>query len=288
MALRGIKPSEIKKRLKMFVYGPPKVGKTWASLQFPKPYFIDTERGAENKRYVELLNESDGVLFQTSDYDEIVKEILSLLSTNHPYKTLVIDPLTTVYNDLIDKFSIVNGKDNTGFGRHREEANKKMKRLYNLILRLDMNVIITAHSKNEYEKGNGKEMILIGETFDCYSKFEHLFDLILGVRIIGKDRKAFVRGTRLDDSFPLHSLIDFSFEEICKRYGDEMLLKNTVPQKLSSDEQVNELKKLIQLLNVPEEIISKWLSKSDSENFYEMPSDIIQKCIDSLKGKING
>ena len=35
--------------------------------------------------------------------DELIKEILSLLSEEHHYKTLVIDPLTTLYNDLIDK-----------------------------------------------------------------------------------------------------------------------------------------------------------------------------------------
>ena len=45
-----------------------------------------------------------------------------------------------------------------------------MKHLLSLLLRLDMNVIITAHSKNEY----GNNMVVLGQTFDCYKKLDYL------------------------------------------------------------------------------------------------------------------
>ena len=33
-------------RLKLQLYGPPGVGKTWGTLEFPACYYIDTEGGA--------------------------------------------------------------------------------------------------------------------------------------------------------------------------------------------------------------------------------------------------
>ena len=45
MPLRGVTPMKIKKRLKLLIYGPPNRGKTFASIQCPRPYLIDCERG---------------------------------------------------------------------------------------------------------------------------------------------------------------------------------------------------------------------------------------------------
>ena len=50
MALRGVKPEKIQKRLKALFYGNSGVGKTTASINFPKPYLIDTEKGAYMER----------------------------------------------------------------------------------------------------------------------------------------------------------------------------------------------------------------------------------------------
>lgn len=50
MALRGVKPTAIQKRLKALFYGAAGVGKTTAAISFPSPYLIDTEKGAENTK----------------------------------------------------------------------------------------------------------------------------------------------------------------------------------------------------------------------------------------------
>ncbi len=42
MALKGKKPHEIEKRLKLLLYGRAGVGKTMTAIQFPQPYVIDT------------------------------------------------------------------------------------------------------------------------------------------------------------------------------------------------------------------------------------------------------
>lgn len=280
MALRAKAPEAIEKRLKALFYGAAGVGKTTAAINFPKVYLIDTEKGAENEQYTDILKKNGGVVFQTSDFNELMVEVKSLLTEKHEYKTLVIDPLTTLYNDLLDKSAIKNG---TEFGRHYADANKQIKHLLNLLLRLDMNVIITSHSKNEY----GQNLSVLGQTFDCYKKLDYLFDLVFEIQKRGKDRVAMIKKSRIA-AFPDTETFPFSYEEIAKRYGKEVLERDAVAQELADESQVKELLRLIDLIKVPEEIYQKWLDKASSEKWEEMPKDAIQKCIDHLVSKIQG
>ncbi len=103
MALRGVKPTKIEKRLKAMFYGPAGVGKTMTAIQFPRPYLIDTERGAENAQYVSALEKAGGVYFPCTDPDDLIREVTALLSEKHPYQTVIIDPLTVIYDRLIEK-----------------------------------------------------------------------------------------------------------------------------------------------------------------------------------------
>lgn len=280
MALRGVKPEKIEKRLKALFYGGAGAGKSTAAASFPCPYFIDTERGIENDQYVRLIKDNGGAVFQTTDFDELVDEVKSLLSEKHEFKTLVIDPFTTLYNDLLDKAALQVG---TQFGAHYGLANKKVKHLINLLLRLDLNVIITCHSKNEY----GQNLAVIGTTYDGYKKLEFLFDLCIEVQKRGKDRVGIIKKSRIE-SLPDGETFPFSYDEISKRYGKEILEKEAVPQILALEEQIVEIKRLIDLIKVPEELIEKWFKKSDSTCFEEMTSEQIQKCIIHLKKQIEG
>lgn len=278
--LKAVKPESIDKRLKALFYGTSGVGKTTAAISFPKVYLIDTEKGSENSQYTKILSKNGGVIFQTSDFDELMNEVKTLLTEKHEYKTLVIDPLTTLYNDLLDKSALKNG---TEFGRHYSDANKQIKHLLNLLLRLDMNVIITSHAKNEY----GQNMSVLGQTFDCYKKLDYLFDLVFEVQKRGKERVGLIKKSRIEtftdtESFP------FSYDEIAKRYGKDILERDSIAQELASDNQIKELLRLIDLIKVPIEVYQKWLDKASSEKWEEMPKDAIQKCIDYLTSKIKG
>lgn len=280
MALRGIKPEKAEKRLKALFYGDAGTGKTTAAISFPKVYLIDTEKGSVNDQYVDTINENGGAVFQTTDFDELVQEIKSLLTEKHDYKTVVIDPLTTLYNDLLDKSEKEVGSD---FGRHYAHSNKKMKQLLNLLLRLRMNVILTCHSKNEY----GQNLAVLGKTYDGYKKLDFLFDLVFEIQKRGKDRVGIVKKSRVV-SFPDGETFPFSYKEIAKRYGKEILEQEAIPEKIATKEQITELKRMVELLQIPQETIEKWLAKSNSMSFDEMPEDAIQKCIDHLSKKIQG
>lgn len=280
MALRAKKPEEIQKRLKALFYGGAGVGKTTACINFPKPYLIDTEKGATNNQYVKILKDNGGAVFQTSDFDELIIEVRALLTEKHEYKTLIIDPLTTLYNDLLDKAALQVG---TEFGKHYGHANKKMKHLLGLLLRLDLNILITCHSKNEY----GQNLAVLGQTYDGYKKLDYLFDLVFEIQKRGKERVGLIKKSRIE-SFPDGETFPFGYEEIASRYGKEILEKEAVPQILATNDQIQEINRLIDLLKISEEVIDKWITKSESASFEEMPSDIIQKCIDHLKNQIQG
>jgi hypothetical protein len=158
-----------------------------------------------------------------------------------------------------------------------------MRHLLKLLVRLDLNVIITAHAKNEY----GDSMKVIGQTFDCYKKLDYLFDLVFEIQKRGKERVGIVKKSRIE-AFPDGDQFPFSYDSIAEKYGRAILERDAVAEKLASADQVKELKRLIELLKVPEDITNKWLDKTNAETFEEMNADSIQKCIDSLNSKIKG
>ena len=288
--LRGKKPEEIVKRFKCLLFGESGIGKTTTAIHFPRPYVIDAEQGCQEKEYVDLLRESDARLLATSDFDEVYQEVLSLLGTRHDFKTLVIDPLTPLYNDLILK-SIRKiarterlEEDNasiTAFGRHKQVPDRRIKELISLILRLDMNVIITTHAKAEWRSGEptGKNI------FDCFSKLDYMFDLVLEVQKRGKDRVCIVKKTRLA-GFPDGEAIPFSYAEISKRYGKEWMEKNAESRELSTPEQVEEINRLLTVLNIPAEDAEKWMDRAGASSWGEAEKEKAEKMIGFLKGKI--
>lgn len=280
MALRAKKPAMIEQRLKALFYGSAGVGKTMAAIQFPKPYIIDTEGSTNKPQYVKAIDKAGGVVLMTVDFEEMVNELKQLLTIKHDYKTLVIDSLTNLYNDLLEK---AEKKVGTEFGRHYGEANKRMKQLLNLLFRIDMNVIITSHSKNEY----GQNLAVLGQTFDCYKKLDYLFDLVFEIQKRGDKRIGIVKKSRIE-AFPDTDTFPFSYDEIANRFGREVLERDAKPQELATVEQVKELTRLIELLKTPEEVYSKWKSKASAEEWSEMPREAMEKCIQYLKSTIQG
>jgi len=284
--LRGVKPTEIIKRPKLFVFGPAGSWKTTVAISFPRPYLIDTEKGAENKEYTHKLEAGGGVYFFTASFDEVLAEIKALLTEKHEYKTVVIDPFTVIYNDQVDAAADEHG---TEFGRHRAVADRKIRQLLNLLLRLDMNVIITSHQKPQWERVNvnGKQEVReVGKTFDCYPKIDYLFDLVLEVQKRGKECVAIVNKSRVAE-FPLDDTFLFSFDEIASRYGRDILNRDAVPEILATKEQVKEIKHLVTALKIPEETIAKWFKKAGAESFDEMPLSAAAKTLDWLRSKLD-
>jgi hypothetical protein len=286
MALRGIQPELVQKRLKCLMYGVAGAGKTMAAISFPKPYLIDTEKGFEHQQYLEKIKETGGSVFHTTDFDELLDEIKALATEQHGFKTLIIDPLTVIYNNLVDKCATdritSTNTDGTAHGGHYMAVNRKMKQLMNLLLKLDMNVIITSHSKNEY----GHNMAVLGQTFDCYKKLDYLFDLVFEIQKKGTIREAVIKKTRLT-TFPENDRFSFSYDEIARRYGSDILEKECQTQLLATPHQISEVKSFVRLMNIKPELIDKWFRKGEATDWDEMNRKDMTALIEYLKSKHN-
>jgi hypothetical protein len=278
MALRARKPEAVTKRLKLFMFGPAGVGKTTAAIGFPNSYIIDCERGTEN--YDRTITNSGSVVFQTTDINDVIAEVKALLTEKHDFRTLVIDPITTVYNDLLEKCEQQVGAD---FGRHYGAANKQMKRLANLIMQLDMNVVVTAHAKTEY----GQNFAKLGYTFDGWRQLDYWFDLVVELTKKGKKRMAKVTKTRIE-AFPDEDVFEWSYDSIRRRYDVHMLEKEAEQVRLATAEQVKELKDLLAIVRLPDGTVDKWLAKAGVDVFEDMSGEIIGKCIEFVKGRLPG
>lgn len=226
-ALRGKKPEVRIPRLKALLAGEAGSGKTTAAIQMPRPYIIDCEDGTAH--YGKIIEERGGLVFRTNSFEEVISEVRTLMSTKHPYLTLVIDPFTALWDTELEVGEKAVGAD---FGRHYGYANKSSKRLYHLLTELDMNVIITAHAKNEY----GDNMKVIGKTFEGWKKLDYLFDLFFFLerdKASGK-RIATVRKTRVE-AFEDQSRFEWSYNALAERYGRDKLERQVASVELPDE-----------------------------------------------------
>jgi len=290
--LKAKAPEKVEKRLKMLVYGPAGVGKTTACLQFTNAYIIDTEKGTS--LYNDSINKAKSVVLQTLNPDEIKEELHALLTEKHGYKTLIIDPITQVYNATQEKWTRVFEKyaksekeaEVMDFGmRYWGKVKSDFKGLQRIMLSLDMNVIVTSHQKDIY--GTGMTKIGIGP--DTMKGDEYIFDYVFQVERKGKDLIAKTIKERAEigkQKFPDEFV--WSYDNFKKFYGAEIIEKEATPVAMATKEQIERVNKLIEVVKVDEETITKWLTKADADDFSDLNNEQITKVIDFLEKKVTG
>src|SRR5438067_7273559 len=121
-----------------------------------------------------------------------------------------------------------------------------MKRLANLIMALDMNVVITAHAKTEY----GQNYAKLGYTFDGWKQLDYWFDLVVELGKKGKKRFAKVVKTRVEQ-FPDEDVFEWSYDAVKKRYDAHILERQASVVKLATPDQIHEIKDLLALVRLP-------------------------------------
>lgn len=280
MTLKFKKPEIKQQRLKILVYGEMGSGKSTLACSFPKTAYFDTEDINSKIIFAEAISKNGGAVLATGDLDEITAQVKELISTKHDYETIVIDSLTVAYEN-----AMAEGEKNkdigSGFGRHIAYADNKTKNLTNLLLRADMNVIVTCQAKREYGDG----MKVVGNTYVGFKRLGYIFDLVFETSVLGRNFNAVVRKSRLR-SFVTGDEVDFNYLEIMRRC--ELEVSNAAPKPivLATKEQVNEMNRLVNLLNVSEEIVGKWFTKESVNSFDEMDTESITKYIEAMNKKI--
>jgi hypothetical protein len=279
MALKGKKPKQLSRRLKLFMHGEAGVGKTTAVCQMPCPYIIDTERGTDN--YADLIESVGGSVFQSNDSDEIIEEIRTLRSEKHDFQTLGFDSHSTFYHDLLEKAELKVGSD---YGGHYREANKVMRRITNLMLGLDMNLVVTAHSKPVY----GDDMKILSYTFDGWKKLDYIFDLVLELRRGSPtQRYACVKKTRIE-SFPDGETFEWTREALAERYNLKDMERSATVVKVATPRQVEEIETLTNMMTDGNVFVGKCLDRAGVDTLADLTTEQAAKMVAHFTKAIGG
>lgn len=288
--LKAIKPEIVKPaKPKIMVTGRSGVGKTMFALEFPSVYYIDTEGGAIRKQYREKLIAAGGMYMGkdqgSQDFPTVIEEIKSLATTKHPYKTVVLDSYSQIYNIAA---AMAEERVGNEYGRDKKEANRPTRQLLRWIDILDMNVILVCHSKALWEqKGNTKERAYSGTTFDGYEKLEYLLDLWIEIKKDGNQRSYVVRKTRIESfldgrEFPLN------YKQFAELYGKEVIEQETKPIVLCTPDQIKQILHLVSVVKLEDGKLNAFMEKNNANSYEELPSEKAQYLINELTKKLQG
>jgi len=224
-----------RRRFKLLLWGDSGSGKTTLSLQFPKPAVIDLEGGTEH--YGEDFQFD---VLKATTADEITRAVDWLRTSEHEYRTLVIDPITLYWDALQQKWSDIFMRRNKGSKGHRLDyydlqprdwmrIKAEHKELIRKLIGLDMNVIVTARQKAQY--ADSGFMRVIGETFDGEKSLPYLFDTIL--RFYRDDKGRFMAENLKDRTGRLpQGTFEISYQVLEERLGKDALGRKSEPIRL--------------------------------------------------------
>jgi hypothetical protein len=284
--LKGRAPEAAKpSKPKILLFGKPGVGKTWAAIDFPNVFYVDTEGGADLSHYTAKLSKAGATYFGpedgSQDFNAVIEQVQALATEKHDRKTLVIDSFSKLFNKAIaDEAERLGDKD--AFGASKKPAVAQTRRLINWITRLDMNVILICHEKPLWD--NDKQT---GVTFDGWDKLEYELHLLLNIVKAGNTRTAIVRKSRLVE-FPDADRFLWSYDEFATRYGRDLIEAQGQNIEIATPEQIAELKRLIEVVKLPQATIDKWLTAANAETISELTSHQAAKCIESVRNVVEG
>ena len=228
-------PKRTKKYLKIALQGGAKVGKTRFALSFPNVNSIDGEHGTDayGDKYSFKVK-------HTNTWKGLGAELKELEEKPKIGETLVIDPVTIFYKDLLNELVEMVKKKRGHETLSQAEWNIASRRWFaflNMLVRLPMHVILIPREKEEYTEtlnSRGEEVRKKTGNFlmECDKQTEYLFDLILRVHT-EENRKEktskhlfTVMGTRYD-WMPKYSVHDVTkkrpYDAIFKKHVEEML-----------------------------------------------------------------
>lgn len=288
--LKAKAPSQVEpSKPKILIYGASGVGKTWFSLDFPNTIYFDTEGGASRTHYMDKLAKSGGMILGPEDGsldpDVVIQQFQALATEKHQFKTVVVDSITKLYNTIIANEAERLG-DKDAFGASKKPALAFMRRLVNWIHRLDMNVVLICHQKDEWGQDAKGDRVQTGVTFDCWDKIEYELDLAFQVTKQGTSRYGVVRKSRLL-GFPDREKFPLNYEEFALRYGKDVIEKAVTTITLATPDQVAEIERLAAVIKMSDDEKQKWLTKASASEWNELSTEQATKAIAALLAKIN-
>ena len=288
--LKAKSPDEVQPgKTKGMIYGASGVGKTWFTLTFPAPYYIDTEGGADLQHYQDRLKRAGGAYLGPKDgsldFNFVIEQMQALAAEKHPYKTLIVDSITKLYQTAIaNEAERLGEKD--AFGASKKPAIAGMRRLVNWAMKLDMNIWFVAHDTAEWgldpKTGQRTE---IGRIPDVWDKLIYELHLTLQAVKRGPSRVAIVKKSRLL-GFPDLEQFDLGYDEFAKRYGKDYIESESHQITFATKEQVAEISRLLSVVKVTEDEIAKVWTKAGVDSWNELSIEQAAATVAWLKKKI--
>lgn len=208
MTANPFRPAEqVAPKVKALVYGASGIGKTYLALTAPGPIaVIDTEGGTAfyaNRVGPKGLSEFD--VLPTKTFAQVEQAVVFLRANPGAYQTLVIDPVTVLYETLQDA-----AQDRRAEVRKNSEADLEMldwqrikrayKRLMTDLVNLPMHVVVVAREADLTEERvsqNGrKERVKVGFKPSAEKDTDYYFDTVIRLVPVAKGREAIVQKDR--------------------------------------------------------------------------------------------
>ena len=155
--------------------------------------------------------------------------------------------------------------------------------MINLLVRLDMNVIITAHAKPEY----GDDMKKIGTTFDGWKRLPYIFDLVL---LLTKNtptkRFAKVEKTRIE-SFPDGETFEWCLSALAERYSVEELERSAEQIEIAESFQIETINKMSEVMAAGDEYVANCMKKIGIDDLTDLSVEQANKMMLDMKKKVS-
>lgn len=273
------------RRLKLLLWGDSGVGKTTLSVRFPGAVVIDMEAGTEHYGGVFTFE-----VLKATTADEVMAAVDWLLTHEHAYRTLVIDPITIYWDALQAKWHQVFLQRNKGGKGHRGDyyelqprdwvtLKSEFKELVRKLIALDMNVIVTARQKALYSDAGF--MRIVGETFDGEKSLPYLFDTIL--HLYRGDGGQFMAENIKDRTNKLpRGKFEVSYDLIEQCLGRESLTREAAPRRQATPEQIERIRHFVAASGMKEEKLRERLAAYGAARIEDLTKENAQAIIDKF------
>ena len=216
------------RRHKILIWGLSGSAKTKSALEFPGCAYIDNHGSAEKYESAYPQHLFFGSASEPPTPDNTMAAVTSLLSDPGDRRTLVLDDITTYWDQVQGKWSkLFLSRLPKSPGHHAEfytfqpsdwqHPKRELRSLIRRMIALDMNVVIIARAQKEYagEGGGGNFMKVIGEIFagekNMVYEFDYVFQFIHEAGEAGGKYRAVVHKQRvtpgekpMPESFEFH------------------------------------------------------------------------------------